>query len=163
MSALSLSETSQSSSAGSFSGTSINLGIEYPFYQMIQREYFFRTSVPVISTSGTGLYSGILGVNFYNKKLSAPYRMEEGASSLTIRPTFQYYWGLHSGAGAAIYTIGTAKKSDFGFMIGGQAGAVKHFKSPWGIKGEIFAAKGFGINTSYMTYSIGGAFIYDLE
>ena len=162
LTSLSLSETSNNE-PGSFSGTAINLGIEYPFVQSIKREFYIKTSVPIASESGTGLYAAFLGMNNYSQKLSAPYRVDEGATSLTIRPKSQYYWGVHTGAGSAIYTIDTAKKSDFNFLIGGQVGMTKQFTSPWGIKGEISLSKGFGMNSELLSYSLGGGVIYDLE
>ena len=161
MTSLSLSE--QTDSAGSYSGTAINLAVEFPFVQSIKREYFMKSSVPVVSAAGEGLYSAIVGMNNYRDKLSAPFRLEDGASELKIRPKMQYYWGPHFGAGAAVYKIGTAKKSDFAFIIGAQAGAIKPLTAPWGLKLEGGLSKGFGINSGFLTYFVGGGATYDLD
>jgi hypothetical protein len=161
MTSLSLSE--QTNSGGSYSGTAINLAVEFPFVQAIKREYFIKSSVPIVSSSGEGLYSAIVGMNNYRDKLSAPYRLEDGASELKIRPKMQYYWGPHLGAGAAVYTLGTAKKSDFAFIVGAQAGAIKPLTAPWGLKFEGGLSKGFGINSGFLTYSVSAGATFDLD
>jgi hypothetical protein len=159
----SLSVTESSESGGAFSGTSVNLSVEYPFIHSIRRYYFIKSSVPVISTAGTGLYSFSLGLNFFQESLSGPYRVEDGSSTLTVRPKTQYYWGPHLGTGAIIYTLDTAKKSDFAFLLGAQAGMIKQFAPPWGMKVDGGISKGFGMNSGFLTYFVSVGLVYDLE
>ena len=159
---LSLAEQS-TTKGGSYSGTAVNLGVNYPFYQTINRSYFIKSSVPVVAKSGAGLYSATLGMNFFQDKLSAPYTLEDGPSVLKIRPKLQYFWGPHIGAGALIYTVDSAKKSDFGFIVGAQGGMMKQLKAPWGLKADLGLSKGFGMSTGFLTYFVGGGATYDLD
>ena len=152
MSSLSLTDLSESS-GGSFSATSVNLGLEYPFYKSIRRSYFLRSSVPVVSELGTGLYSLLVGMNIFNNSLSGAYKMVDGTSSILISPKTQYFWGPHIGSGLAVYQLETAKKSDFGLLLGLQGGLIREINPRWAVKLDALASKGFGINSSQLSYS----------
>ncbi len=162
MSSISLTDLSKSS-GGSFSGTSVNLGLEYPFYKSIRRSYFIRSSVPVVSELGTGLYSLLVGLNLFNDSLSGAYKMVDGTSSVLIRPKTQYFWGPHIGSGLAVYRLETAKKSDFSLLLGLQGGLIRQINERWAVKLDAFAAKGFGINSSQLSYSASLGVITQLE
>jgi hypothetical protein len=137
---------------GSYSGSAIQAGLEFPFYKTTSKTYFIKGSSPLVSEIGTGLYSGSIGVNFYFDKLSGAYQITDNSSTLTVRPSMQYYWGLDIGGGSMIYTIEDAKKNDFVLLLGAHAGLAKQWNESWSLKGNLGVDRGFGINTVLFTY-----------
>lgn len=132
--------------SASFSVLSLEVNYEIPFSR--KYSYFYKGVVPLITSDGSGLFAGHVGMNWYLNGFSSQYVIELDGSEVKLKPTLQYYVGASTGLGYSVYNTISAKKSDVFFDIGLHAGGTYHFKKEWGIKGELNVGRGTGVTTS---------------
>ena len=109
--------------------------------------YFLKAQVPLLTTSGAGVYLGGIGVNWYFNKLAVMYSYTRNGTDMVVIPKFRYYAGINSGVGYLIYNTESAKKSDVVFDLGVQAGISYLVGTNWNLKGEVAMGRATGAAT----------------
>lgn len=128
--------------------SSTSFQLQWEFKNQAKKSYFLKGTVPLMSSGGTGVFLGGVGINFYLNPLGSKYSFNIGGSQMVIIPKFKYYWGLSTGLGYVVYNTESAQKSDVFFDLGLQGGAVYGLGKKWGVKSEIIASRATGVTTT---------------
>lgn len=132
--------------ASSISAMNFQIGLE--FAHDGNMAYILKGFAPLMSSGGSGLFGGEIGFNMYLNDLGTKLTMNNNGTSITIVPSFKYYWGAVIGGGYLVYSTESATKSDVYFDLGVHAGMSYSFGDNWGINLEAGFARTTGVATT---------------
>lgn len=128
--------------------STISFKLDWEFKTDGKKGYFLNGIVPVMTSQGTGVYSGSVGMNFYFGDLGTKYSFSLNGKTMTMIPTSRYYWGFFTGPGYIVYNTESAKYTDVFFDLGLHAGGIWAWGKEKGYKAEAAVSRATGINTS---------------
>lgn len=141
-------ETTDEAEAAAAAVSAISLQVNYEFKTYAQKSYFMAGTFPVMTSEGTGVYSGNIGMNWYFGDLGTRYSYTNNGKTMTITPKSRYYWGASTGVGYVVYNTESAKFTDVFFDLGLHLGAGWAWGKKRAIKVEAGASRATGINTT---------------
>lgn len=141
-------ESSNSSSAEASSISAMNFQLGLEFAHDGNMAYIAKAFAPLMSSGGSGLFGTEIGFNMYLNDLGTKLTMNNNGTSVTIVPSFKYYWGAVIGGGYLVYSTESATKSDVYFDLGVHAGMTYSFGDNWGVNLEAGFARTTGVATT---------------
>lgn len=137
-----------SAEAASAAVSTISFKLDWEFQNSGKKSYFLSTIIPVMTSQGTGVYSGSVGMNFYFGDLGTKYTFSLNGKTMTFIPKTRYYWGFFTGPGYVVYNTESAKYTDVFFDLGLHLGGIWAWGKDKGYKAEAGLSRATGINTS---------------
>lgn len=144
-------DTSEATSA---SVSTISFKLDWEFKTTGKMTYYTTAVIPVMTSGGTGVYSGAIGMNFYLSEMGTKYSFSLNGKTMTLIPKTRYYWGFHTGPGYIVYTSESAKYTDVFFDLGLHGGGIWAWGKDKGFKGEVGISRATGINTSGIKFDL---------
>ncbi|MBT6325655.1 MAG: hypothetical protein HOJ35_06775 [Bdellovibrionales bacterium] len=141
----------------------IALNVVYEFMNYPKKSYLLKTTLPLMSSDGSGAFLVGAGMNFYISSMSSKFSINDSGNNLIFTPTLRYYWGPSLGVGYLIYNTETAKKSDIIFDLEVHGGLIYTIKKIWGIRAEFAASRGTGVASSTIGMKFFVGMTYFLE
>lgn len=128
--------------------SAISLQVNWEFKTEMKKSYYFSGVLPMMSSEGTGVYSTIVGINWYLGDIGTKYSYRNGGQSMTITPSSKYWWGAFIGPGYVVYNTESAKYTDVFFDLGLNGGGFWRWGKDRGFKAEATVSRTTGINTT---------------
>ncbi|AYF45485.1 hypothetical protein BALOs_2488 [Halobacteriovorax sp. BALOs_7] len=138
----------ESAEAAAAAVSAISLQVNWEFKSELTKSYYVSGVLPMMSAEGTGVYSAVVGINWYFGEIGTKYSYTNGGQTLTITPSSKYYWGAFVGPGYVVYNTESAKFTDIFFDLGVNLGGFWRWGKDRGIRAEATVGRATGINTT---------------
>lgn len=137
-----------SAEAAAAAVSAISLQVNWEFKSELLKSYYLSGVLPMMSAEGTGVYSAVVGMNWYFGEIGTKYSYTNGGQTMTITPSSKYYWGAFIGPGYVVYNTESAKFTDIFFDLGVNLGGFWRWGKDRGIRAEATVSRATGINTT---------------
>lgn len=138
----------ESAEAAAAAVSAISLQVNWEFKSELTKSYYVSGVLPMMSAEGTGVYSAVVGINWYFGDIGTKYTYTNGGQTMTITPSSKYYWGAFVGPGYVVYNTESAKFTDIFFDLGVNLGGFWRWGKDRGIRAEATVGRATGINTT---------------